>query len=256
MSPFDNARRSLRQKLIDNRRAEAAHQTLDCAAHMILYLDEPAMVQRIGLTHLIERLNACRADIGLGSPDQPSHTPTLVLGPMASAGPDCQPPNGLPNRHPALQIVWRSETPVSLDIRKDPILGSLRARTLSQGVRAKLAQRLTDNARIVGMLCLDDDNPNRIWSADDQSYLFTFATSYFSPILCASFSLQSPAEAERLTEAELSVVRLAVKGLTYKEVGRKLGKSPNTVDNQLRRIRAKLNVTNRVELANACAGWL
>jgi DNA-binding CsgD family transcriptional regulator len=48
-------------------------------------------------------------------------------------------------------------------------------------------------------------------------------------------------------------VQLAAQGLSYKEIAAKLNKSPNTVDNQLGRLRQKLGVRNQVALIRACA---
>ena len=44
--------------------------------------------------------------------------------------------------------------------------------------------------------------------------------------------------------------------MSYKEIARELHKSPNTVDNQLRKIREKLGVRNQIELIRACANFL
>ena len=49
-----------------------------------------------------------------------------------------------------------------------------------------------------------------------------------------------------LTAAERAVVRLAALGMSYKEIAAELHKSPNTVDNQLRKIRKRLGVHNQI----------
>jgi DNA-binding CsgD family transcriptional regulator len=59
-----------------------------------------------------------------------------------------------------------------------------------------------------------------------------------------------------LTAAERAVVRLATLGMSYKEIAAELHKSPNTVDNQLRKIRERLGVRNQIELVRACADLL
>jgi DNA-binding CsgD family transcriptional regulator len=76
------------------------------------------------------------------------------------------------------------------------------------------------------------------------------------PAPTRTYTPSQPAARAQLSNAEIRVVRLAACGLSYKEVARRLGKSPNTVDNQLRSARAKLNVRNQVELAQACLKWL
>jgi DNA-binding CsgD family transcriptional regulator len=44
--------------------------------------------------------------------------------------------------------------------------------------------------------------------------------------------------------------------MSYKEIATELHKSPNTVDNQLRKIRERLGVHNQIELIRACASLL
>lgn len=53
---------------------------------------------------------------------------------------------------------------------------------------------------------------------------------------------------ESLTHAELKVARLVADGLTNRRVATLLCVSPHTVDSQLRRVFAKLEVSCRVEL--------
>jgi len=46
------------------------------------------------------------------------------------------------------------------------------------------------------------------------------------------------------------VVRLAVNGLSYKEIARQLNRSFSTVDHQLRSARSKLGVSSTARLVN------
>jgi DNA-binding CsgD family transcriptional regulator len=73
-----------------------------------------------------------------------------------------------------------------------------------------------------------------------------------SPIMAESRSESG----RSLTAAERAVVRLAALGMSYKEIAAELHKSPNTVDNQLRKIRERLGVRNQIELVRACADLL
>jgi DNA-binding CsgD family transcriptional regulator len=255
MSDSNAARLLMRRNLIDFQQGDIPAAMLDCGAHMLLYLDQPSTVQRIALKHLLHRLRAPRADIGFGSPDEDSYKATTVET-QADSGICSNPKSAVPNRHPAVQIVWRSKEPVCLNIVRDPIVGSLRTQTLETGTRAKLACRLEYGTRIFGMVCVDDNDESRRWNTGDLMYLAHFSARFLAPILYASQSMLLENASTPLTAAEVSVARLVAAGFTYKEVGRRLGKSPNTVDNQLRKIRTKLNVKNRVELANACVPWL
>lgn len=56
----------------------------------------------------------------------------------------------------------------------------------------------------------------------------------------------------RMTKRETDVVRLAVEGLSNREIARELGLTEHTVKNYLFRIFEKLGVSNRVELVLSC----
>jgi DNA-binding CsgD family transcriptional regulator len=60
-------------------------------------------------------------------------------------------------------------------------------------------------------------------------------------------------DASRLTKAERAVAVLAATGLTNAQIAAQLGRSKRTVDNHLRRIFAKLDISRRSELSLAFA---
>jgi DNA-binding CsgD family transcriptional regulator len=149
--------------------------------------------------------------------------------------------------------VWRSRGPVYQSLESCPGIDKYWA---GLGSKSKIARRLEVEDQVFGLICIDDTDVVRGWDAADLSYFDQFITEFFSPIIRAQVRLEKPSILAQLSMAEISVVRLAACGLTYKEVARRLGKSPNTVDNQLRSARAKLKVRNQVELAQACLKWL
>jgi DNA-binding CsgD family transcriptional regulator len=55
-----------------------------------------------------------------------------------------------------------------------------------------------------------------------------------------------------MTKREAEVVRLAVEGLSNREIGQQLGLTEHTVKNYLFRVFDKLGVSNRVELVLSC----
>ena len=55
-----------------------------------------------------------------------------------------------------------------------------------------------------------------------------------------------------MTKREGEVVRLAVEGLSNREIGQQLGLTEHTVKNYLFRVFDKLGVSNRVELVLSC----
>ena len=61
-----------------------------------------------------------------------------------------------------------------------------------------------------------------------------------------------PMVENRMTKREGDVVRLAVEGLSNREIARELGLTEHTVKNYLFRVFEKLGVSNRVELVLSC----
>jgi DNA-binding NarL/FixJ family response regulator len=61
-----------------------------------------------------------------------------------------------------------------------------------------------------------------------------------------------PSVENRMTKREGDVVRLAVEGLSNREIARELGLTEHTVKNYLFRVFDKLGVSNRVELVLSC----
>jgi DNA-binding NarL/FixJ family response regulator len=61
-----------------------------------------------------------------------------------------------------------------------------------------------------------------------------------------------PTVENRMTKREGDVVRLAVEGLSNREIAGELGLTEHTVKNYLFRVFEKLGVSNRVELVLSC----
>jgi len=55
---------------------------------------------------------------------------------------------------------------------------------------------------------------------------------------------------DTLTDKEVEVVKGVTQGLSFKQIAKKLGRSPSTISNHLYRIYQKLNINNRSELAD------
>jgi len=62
-----------------------------------------------------------------------------------------------------------------------------------------------------------------------------------------------PASFDRLTPAELQVLRLVARNRTSKAIAQELGRSPHTVDNQIKSALAKTGAADRYSLAIAVA---
>ena len=63
-SPAESTLHGLRRTMLDAQRGLVPSAMLDCGAHMLLYLDEPQTMMRIGLSHLLERFAATRTAAG------------------------------------------------------------------------------------------------------------------------------------------------------------------------------------------------
>ncbi len=244
----------LRRTIIDGQRNAVPPAMLDCGAHMLLYFREPEMMQQIGFQHLMERFAATRIDLGFGSPNESKYL--ICAGHRRS---DCNVPDmrGVtwPNQDRSLQSVWQSERTVYLDVRRDSILSEVRPALESVRTRVKMARRLEYGNRSFGMICIDQTEEHRQWNDNDLTYLDQFVLGFLSPMMALSRVSQSQ-NRRSLTPAERAVVRLAALGMSYKEIAAELRKSPNTVDNQLRKICKKFGVRNQIELVHACAHLL
>src|ERR1019366_4701899 len=87
----------------------------------------------------------------------------------------------------------------------------------------------------------------QIWATSEELHyiLGAFAKSPKPPKL-------DPAVESRVTVREAAVVRLAIKGLSNREIAQQLTLSEHTVKNYLFRVFDKLGVSNRVELVLSC----
>jgi DNA-binding CsgD family transcriptional regulator len=242
---------ALRRTILDAQRGLAPPAMLDCAAHMLLYLDEPQAMQRIALEHLLDRFAATRVAIGFGTPYDPKYQVCAT-----QRRTDCDVPDELgvawPNQHRWIQSIWQSSAAVYLDVQEDQIGRGLRPSLERFRARVKLARRLELDDRSFGIVCVAQTEERRRWGWEDQFYLDQFVLGFLSPLMAESRRSRDKVRGH-LTTAEYAIVQLAAQGLSYKEIAAKLNKSPNTVDNQLGRLRRKLGVRNQIALVRACA---
>ena len=59
-----------------------------------------------------------------------------------------------------------------------------------------------------------------------------------------------------LSPAELDAIRLAARGLSYKQIAKQLGKSVRTIEHQLRHARQRMDASNQADLIMKCSAWL
>ncbi len=87
----------------------------------------------------------------------------------------------------------------------------------------------------------------QIWASNDELRYVLNAFAKFSKQRKMDSNVES-----RMTKRETEVVRLAVEGLSNREIGQQLGLTEHTVKNYLFRVFDKLGVSNRVELVLSC----
>jgi len=87
----------------------------------------------------------------------------------------------------------------------------------------------------------------QIWASNDELRYVLNAFAKSSKQRKMDSSVES-----RMTKRETEVVRLAVEGLSNREIGQQLGLTEHTVKNYLFRVFDKLGVSNRVELVLSC----
>ncbi|MCU0491608.1 MAG: LuxR C-terminal-related transcriptional regulator [Chloroflexaceae bacterium] len=246
----------LRQQLLETRRRETPAATLDCVAHMLLYLDQPQRVLELALTHLVGRLGVCRGDAGLGQPEAERFVASAAYVEPGRAAPTTLGMQ-LPNRHALLQQVWRTAQPVRIEaVAHNRQLGTLREGFVALRTTAMLARRVEYQGRMLGLICLDHTQAQHQWQAHELHLMDEFCGTFLAPVLAHSLAHHAPAPTATLSTAEQAVVRLAARGLSYAEIAQVLDKSIRTVDHQLRSARQKLGARNQVELIQRSAAWL
>ena len=252
--------RMLRRRFLDERRHNTPRPLLDCLAHMLLYIDQPDTLLEIALSYLVHTLSACRGDAGVTAPYLPSYDPSAVyLDPRRDA------PTmlgvSLPNTHPLTQLVWHTNGPVCFEqIEQNPVIGDLRDAFISLRSRSMIARRLEHHTVALGLICLDHTEESHVWQPRELALIEDFCQEFLAPMLAYSLQLSKSLPVEKsastLTSAELDVVRLAARGLTYSEIATTLSKSARTVDNQLRSAREKLGARNQIDLVRLSAPFL
>lgn len=256
MQPAANNLHLWQRQFLETRRHTTPRPMLDVAAHLLFYVTEPATLHGLALEHLLTKFEADRTDLGFSSVHDETYTPQADC--RASADVPTVQSFAFPNLDPGVQVVWRSPGGVCMDVPRDPLVKNIRPMMLEVlGMQAKLAHRLEYGGQVFGMVCIDQVDHRRAWREGEQAYLHQFLQEVLSPILAASRELQkqpTPLPSDiSLTKAERQVLTLLESGLTSKEIARHLGKSPNTIDNQLSTLRQKLGVRNKVELLRVWA---
>lgn len=253
------SKRALKQHFLDAHLRSCAPETLNCVAHLILTIDDPAAMARVALQHVIDRLGACRADLGFVARTDAVYDPLCVHYNAASAPVACD-DAVYPNRAHIFQRTWRQAAPVTCDdVHTDPLLAD--SRHVFDAIHSKsiLFQRLSLGAQPVGLACVDFTHERHAWTVDEARFMQDFCTTFLGPLAGIGRHWYAPRHADgarRPTPAEVEAIRLAAKGLSYKQIAAALGKSVRTIENQLRSARCTLAAANQAELISKSEAWL
>lgn len=251
--------KSLKTFYIDNNEEGISADMLDCVARMIISIESPKDTVRIALEYMGRSLNVCRADAGFATPTDINYSPLSEYSNLSSHAPTLE-NFTMSNQHPCMQKVWQENTPVKYeDVENNPLLEGIREPLIEINCKSMLMQRLVWDGEPIGISCVDHSKKNHNWTDDEVNFMHQFCTTFFAPLAGISNYWHNPTLHQMFkkpSKSELDAIRLAAKGLSYKQIADELGKSVRTIDNQLRDARKRLNVTNQVELIAKCAPWL
>ena len=262
------AQRQLRRSMLDSSDAIRWRPARDLAAHMLLRLDTPGDCWRFAASWLREAFDADRVDGGFGHPDDACFRPQVEALRRDRDVPSVI-DTTMNTADWGLHTLWNARGVVVLrDVELERSLrhGS-RAELRRMGTRVKMAAPIMDRAGPVGLMCVDWMDACEPAGDDRRAHFEEIAAVVLGPVMGTSLRLagdtlsatrpthdETPEPFHSLTAAERTVARLAVDGLSYKEIARRLDRSVSTVDHQLRSARSKLGVRSTARLVNLMSG--
>lgn len=249
----------LRDEFVQKNLQACDHNMINCAAHMILVIDNPKELVRVGLEYMVNELSVCRADAGFATPFHLHYTPIAE-----SRNQDTEPPSitgiVIPNQHEVMQKVWHSTKPTKYESVEDNTdLKDLKSAFVTAKCKSMLIQRLLWDDEPIGISCVDHTIEDHKWSVLEVRFMETFCSKFLGPLAGISnywFNPKMHSMFSRPSESELIAIRLAAEGFTYKQIAEKLNKSARTIENQFRNARKRLSAKNQMELLKKCEPWL
>ncbi len=232
---------------------------LNCAAHMIIVIDDPKQLVQVGLEFLATELAVCRADAGFATPTHQHYTPITEFINETS-----NPPSIigllLPNQHLAMQDIWQTNSPIAInDVSSHEGLDDLKDLFLGANCKSMLLQKLLWEDKPIGIACIDHTLRIHTWNEHEIKFMHTFCSTFLGPLAGISnywFNPKLHSMFSKPSESELRAIRLAAKGMTYKQIAEHLNKSTRTIENQFRNARNRLNASNQIDLVKKCEYWL
>ena len=245
--------KALKKEFLDDRLHSYDGSTLDATAHMLFELNDPSALMQVATRFIGQRLSACRADVGLATRRDKVYS-SQVEWLSSSSDPPSMKAVELPNQSRVIQRVWKCDRPVAYsDCYTGSEFESMREGMLKTRTRSLIARRLEFNDETFGLICIDQTTHARQWETGTLEYLDLFGATVLSPLLHMSAALSLQA---RPSPAELDAIRLAARGLSYKQIAKQLGKSVRTIEHQLRHARQRMDASNQADLIMKCSAWL
>ena len=251
--------KELKSYFIDNYEDNTSADMLDCVARMIISIESPKDTVRIALEYMGRTLDVCRADAGFATPTDIIYTPLSEYNNKVSNAPTLE-SFAISNQHTSMQRVWQDSQPVKYeDIENNCELDGVKEPLIKIKCKSMLMQRLVWDSEPIGISCVDHSTHNHIWTDSEVTFMHHFCTRFFAPLAGISNYWHNPTLHQMFkkpSKSELEAIKLAAKGMSYKQIADELGKSVRTIDNQLRDARKRLNVSNQIELIRKCGPWL
>ena len=219
---------------------------------MLLHLDDLSGCWSIATGWLQSELGCHRVDTGFGEHRAAEYFPGFA---EAKAG-DHDVPSfaGKPvdNRDAMMQAMWRDPKPlVYADIKQDSrVSQKMRNRMSGARTRSKFAWALRSGQDSYGLICADwTEHLVPTESGLYDCFELTVADVLGPIILVARHITGNAGQGlASLTPSEVEVARLVARGLSYKEIARRRGRSFSTIDHQLRSIREKTGAASTAAL--------
>ncbi|MBL6860604.1 MAG: helix-turn-helix transcriptional regulator [Rhodobacteraceae bacterium] len=271
------SQRYLRSELLDNQKITTA-AARDLAAHLLLNLDDLDGCWSIATRWLLDRLGCSRVDTGFGSPESVEYFPSYAEAKSVNYAVPTLGGSAVDNRDKAMQAMWFAERPLVFeDVKQDRrIEMGLRRRLSKAETRSKFAAPLRIGNRRFGLICADWTKDHVPWEGGLYDQFHQTVSEVLSPIIFVAHDIdrqrviqwtgpqgtldnfaqiapQTESLRTLLSEAETEVAQLVARGMSYKEIANRRGRSFSTIDHQLRSIRKKLGISSTAELIRLLA---
>lgn len=253
------SQKALKHYFIDENIEHFPQKTLNCVAYMILTIDNPEEMMDVALAYMVDELGACRADMGYLSPKDKLYNPSYIHYSRYSSPSNCNDVT-YSNQAKVFKKAWMQPTAVtSVNIHDDKIMSDSKDTFEAIHTESILFHRLSIGKKVVGLTCIDFTKDQHIWTPNEVTFISDFCRTFLGPLAGISqywHGSKKEQLVKRPSTAELNAIKLAAKGMSYKQIANELNKSSRTIENQLRSAREALNAINQADLIRKCMLWI